>query len=252
MWIKLLFSLWTQAFHLMNFFFFFFADSFILSGHTHSLKCVRGGQNEWPGLFTEWIIIPSVPLYCMYYPSEQTVAGLLVPLASVGLRDLHIGPWWFKRSEARRCHWLHVHACGAGENVFHARGDRRQEGAPREPARGRQKEGRSGFLRATPNRFPGKTYLHTQDSATSYPSELWHVCIEQMDNFFRAFLQKFQPIKLRSWALFSLLLVHEAHKGSSGSGCSFWSDLLRHEIKDEWKTSQKIDTFPIVFWEFMH
>lgn len=87
---------------------------------------------------------------------------------------------------------VYVHACGAGENVFHARGDRRQEGAPREPARGRQKEGRSGFLRATPNRFPGKTYLHTQDSATSYPSELWHVCIEQMDNFFRAFLQKFQ------------------------------------------------------------
>jgi len=71
---------------------------------------------------------------------------------------------------------------------------------------GRQKEGHSGFLRATPNRFPGKTYLHMQDSATSYLSELWHVCTEQMDNFFRAFLQKFQPIKFRSWALFRVLL----------------------------------------------
>lgn len=76
-------------------------------------------------------------------------------------------------------------------------------------ARGRQKEGRSGFLRATPNRFPGKTYLHTQDSATSYLSEPWHVCTEQMGNFFRAFLQKFQPIKLRSRASFSLpFLLH--------------------------------------------
>lgn len=81
-----------------------------------------------------------VSLYCMYYPTKQTVAGLLVLLAdraaSVCLWDLHIGPWWFKLSEARRCHWLYVHACGAGENVFHTRGDRRQEGAPREPARG--------------------------------------------------------------------------------------------------------------------
>ena len=49
---------------------------------------------------------------------------------------------------------------------------------------GKQKEGRSGFLRATPNRFPGKTYLHTQDSATSYLCELWHVSIEQMDIIF--------------------------------------------------------------------
>lgn len=58
------------------------------------------------------------------------------------------------------------------------------KGAPCELARGKQKEGRSGFLQATSNRFPGKTYLHMQDSATSYLSELWHVCIEQMDNFF--------------------------------------------------------------------
>lgn len=80
----------------------------------------------------------------MYYPTEQTVAGLLVLLAdraaSVGLWDLHIGPWWFKLSEARRCHWLYVHACGAGEifstweekdgkrepRVSRARGDRRR------------------------------------------------------------------------------------------------------------------------------
>lgn len=91
--------------------------------------------------------------------------------------------------------------------TFSARKDIDSKREPRvSRARGRQKEGRSGFLRATPNRFPGKTYLHTQDSATSYLTEPWHVCIEQMDNFFRAFLQKFQPIKLRSWALFSLLL----------------------------------------------
>lgn len=103
-------------------------------------NCVTEGPNQWLGLFTEWIIIPSVSLYCMYYPTEQTVAGLLVLLAdraaSVGLWDLHIGPWWLKLSEAKRCHWLYVHACGAGENVFHVRGDRRQEGALREPARG--------------------------------------------------------------------------------------------------------------------
>lgn len=121
-----------------------------------------------------------------------------------GLWDLHIGPWCFKLSEARRHHWLYVHACGAGENVFHARGD--GNGSPVWAGEGRQKEGRSGFLRATSNRFPGKTYLHMQDSATSYLSELWHVCIEQMDNFFRSFLQKFQPIKPRTWALFILLL----------------------------------------------
>lgn len=150
----------------------------------------------------------------MYYPTDQTVAGLLVLLAdraaSVGLWDLHIGPWWFKLSEARRRHWLYVHACEAGENVFHARGD--GKGSPVWACEGRQKEDRSGFLRATSNRFPGKTYLHIQDGATSYLSELRHVCIEQMDNFFRAFLQKFQPIKLKSWALLSLLLFMKLAK----------------------------------------
>lgn len=41
----------------------------------------------------------------------------------------------FKLCEARR--WPQTaRACGAGEDVFHTRGRRRQEGAPREPVRG--------------------------------------------------------------------------------------------------------------------
>lgn len=95
-------------------------------------------------------------------------------------------------------------------------------GSPAWAGEGRQKEGRSGFLRATPNRFPGKTYLHTQDSAKSYLSALWHVCIEQMDNFFRAFLQKFQPIKMRSSALFRVLFF--LIRQSLGLSCSCFSD----------------------------
>lgn len=124
---------------------------------------------------------------------------------------------------------------------FHARGDRQQERAPHEPGEGRQKEGRSGFLRATPNRFPGKTYLHTQDSATSYLSELWHVCIEQMDNFFRAFLQKFQPIKLRSWALFSLLLfmrLTKNHQDQVSLVNQIW-----HIIPKRWIMTGKVNLY---------
>ena len=71
-------------------------DRLIYWGHTHThthihtflcfctkggLNYVTEGQNQCPGLFTEWIIIPSVSLYCMYYPTEQTVSGLLVLLA---------------------------------------------------------------------------------------------------------------------------------------------------------------------------
>lgn len=53
--------------------------------------------------------------------------------ASVGLWDLHIGPWCFEPAEARRgggATDCGVRACGAGENDFHARGDRRREGGP--------------------------------------------------------------------------------------------------------------------------
>ena len=117
----------------------FCKENIIFSGHTrthtHStapkadLRNVTEGRNHWLGLFTEWIIIPSWSLYCMCYPTEQTVAGFLVPLAdraaSVGLQDLHIGPWCFKLAKARRWHGLYVRACGAGESVFHTRGDRR-------------------------------------------------------------------------------------------------------------------------------
>lgn len=89
--------------------------SYCILFHTNSFsglfQTVREGQ-KW---LTERIIIPSVCLYHMHYPSEQTVAGLFVLLvdraASAGLWDLHIGPWCFEPSEARRCHWLHVCPC---------------------------------------------------------------------------------------------------------------------------------------------
>lgn len=61
-----------------------------ISGATHStvsspkkdFEYVTEGQNQWPGLFTEWIIIPCmcVCIACIN-PTEQTVAGLLVLLA---------------------------------------------------------------------------------------------------------------------------------------------------------------------------
>ncbi|TWW81395.1 hypothetical protein D4764_01G0012100 [Takifugu flavidus] len=37
---------------------------------------------------------------------------------------------------ATLCRGPRAHACRAGEDVFHTRGDRRREGAPREPVRG--------------------------------------------------------------------------------------------------------------------
>lgn len=54
--------------------------------HTQLHRSAYGtdGQNRWPGLFSERIIIPSVSPYCTCYPTEQTVAGLLVPLADRG------------------------------------------------------------------------------------------------------------------------------------------------------------------------
>lgn len=127
--------------------------------------------------------------------------------------------------------------------VFSTRED--IDGAPREPGEGRQKEGRSGFLRATPNRFPGKTYLHTQDSATSYPSEPWHVFTEQMGNFFRAFLQKFQPIKLRSWALFRSLFLCVYSK-------LIKTQQTRAGMLDHMRIKQIIKMFLINTGEFMH
>lgn len=166
----------------------------------------------------------------MCYPTEQTVAGLLVLLAdraaSVGLWDLHIGPWWFELSEAKRCHWLYVHACGAGENVFHARGDRRQEGAPREPVRGDRRRAVLDSFEQLQIDFQAK---HICIRKTVLQA-IWVSCgmcsLNRWIIFFRAFLQKFQPIKLRSWALFSPLFVRVAHKDPSGSSCSLRSRFM--------------------------
>lgn len=174
-------------------------------------KCVTDGQNQWQGLFTEWIIIPSVSLYCMYYPTEQTVAGLLVLLAdraaSVGLWDLHIGPWWFQLSEARRCYWLYVHACGAGENVFHARGDRRQEGALREPARGDRRRAVLDSFEQLQIDFQAKHICILKTVLRA----IWVSCGMCALNRWLIFLElscrNFSLLKLGSWALFSLLLL---------------------------------------------
>lgn len=108
---------------------------------------------------------------------------------------------WGGAALLRCVFWLCVRACGAGECVFHARGDRRREGAPREPGRGGDR--RRAVLASSKQLqidFQAKHICIRWDSATSYLSELQHVCIEQMDNFFRAFLQKFQPIKSGAWA----------------------------------------------------
>lgn len=177
--------------------------------------------------------IPSVCLHCTCCLSERTVADLLTLLAdrpvSAGLWDLHIGPWCFavQRAAVDRLPMRVelVKMFSTREEIDGARE------APAWASEGRQKEGRSGFLQATPNRFPGKTYLHTQDSATSYLSELWHVFIEQMDNFLRAFLQKLQPINLRTWALFRLLSDGAADGASSRSRCSFWWALIHRGPK---------------------
>lgn len=56
----------------------------------------------------------------------------------MGLPDLHIGPWCFEPAEARRgggATDCGVRACGAGEDDFHARGDRRREGGPAQAPR---------------------------------------------------------------------------------------------------------------------
>lgn len=89
---------------------------------------------------------------------------------------------------------------------------------------GRQKEGRSGFLQATSNRFPGKTYLHMQDSATSYLRELWHVRIEQMGHFFRAFLQKFPAHKIQILGFVWFVFRHKSSQRS-------WSRMVLQFIR---------------------
>lgn len=157
--------------------------------------------------------------YCTCYPTEQTVAGLLVPLADRGppvwaceICILARGALSPLRQDKAPLTAASVRAELVRMISTREEIDGKRE-VPREPGEGRQKEGRSGFLRATPNRFPGKTYLHTQDSATSYLSEPRHVLTEQMGNFFRAFLQKFQPIKLRSWALFTAPCAHADPSG---------------------------------------
>lgn len=145
----------------------------------------------------------------MYYPTEQAVAGPSCSARGQGRHEICIlahggvsclgrgGAHWLTACPRERSWWR----CFPRERRWTARGSPARGGGG-----GRQKEDRSGFLRATSNRFPGKTYLHMQDSATSYLSEQWRVCIEQMDNFFRSFLQKFQPIKERFWVLLNLLL----------------------------------------------
>lgn len=142
---------------------------------------------------------PSNGVFCVYCTTEQTVAGRLVLLAetegasSGGLWDLHNRPWLgHPRRCGARCSSLRV---WAGE-MSSTREDKDGAREARVSRWGRQKEARSGFLRATPNRFPGKTYLHTQDSARSYLGELWHVSIEQMDIFLKSFLaEMFIPLK---------------------------------------------------------
>lgn len=82
----------------------------------------------------KWLIIPSVCTYCMCCLSERTVAGLPV-LPSVKASEICILAHGVLSSAMLRrgpC----AHACRAGEDVFHTRGDRRREGAPREPVRG--------------------------------------------------------------------------------------------------------------------
>lgn len=121
-----------------------------------------------------FIIIPCVLMLRVLSNRANGCRAFLFCWRTGTPRDLHIGPWWCKLSEARRrpptgC----VSTRAELVNTFSTR---EEMGVPRHFCAGRQKEGRSGFLRATSNRFPGKTYLHMQDSATSYPSELWHVC----------------------------------------------------------------------------
>lgn len=137
----------------------------------------------------------------MFNPSEQTVAGLLVLLADRGPWESAYWPHGGGRSCVRRggatdcpCEW-------SWWKCF-----------PRERSRspawwwwGRQKEDRSGFLRATSNRFPGKTHLHMQDSATSYLRE--HVRIEQMGHLFTDFCRKKKTTELHEVALYQILFM---------------------------------------------
>lgn len=179
-------------------------------------------ERKWTGHLTEWMRVDDYSPCVLVLHVLSEWAHSCRALHAACRQGRQCGPlrsayWPMVLCSATRRRGPRAHACGAGEDVFHTRGDRRREGAPAWAGEGRQKEGRSGFLQATPNRFPGKMYLHTQDSATSYLSELWHVFIEQMDNFLRAFLQKFQPINLRTWALFRLLFDSAADGASSGS-----------------------------------
>lgn len=170
----------------------------------------------------------------MYYPTEQTLAGLLVLLAdraaSVGLwDDLHIGPWCSKLSEVRRCHWLYVHACGAGENVFHARGDRRQEGAPREPARGDRRRAVLDSFEQLQIDFQAKHICIRKTVLRA----IWLSCgmcaLNRWIIFLELSCRNFSPLN-RDLGHYSFSFVHEAHKGSSGRSCSCLLDL----VQDRW------------------
>lgn len=131
-----------------------------------------------------------------------------------------VGP--SEAAQCGACGSLPVPACVSWWNLFHTRGDRLRNGGPQSQW-GRQKEARSGFLRATPNRFPGKTYLHTQDSARSYLGELWHVSIEQMDIFLKSFLaEMFIPLKRGCLSCFC-----QIHKTQCNPKCDpLWIRLL--------------------------
>lgn len=98
------------------------------------------GQNQRLGHFAEWLITPCVPVLHVLINCANSCRAPR-PACRQGRR---YGParsayWPMVLSSLVRQgggHGLHARACGAGEDVFHTRGRRRQEGAPREPVRG--------------------------------------------------------------------------------------------------------------------
>lgn len=188
----------------------------------------------------------------MCYSTEQTVAGLLVLLAdraaSVGLWDLHIGPWWFKLSEARRCHWLSVRACGAGENVFHARGDRRQEGAPREPGRGDRRRAVLDSFEQLQIDFQAK---HICIRKTVLQA-IWVSCgmcsLNRWIIFLELSCRNFSPL---IWDLghYSACFVFIAHEDSSGQTAVF--DEIKYMTGQRWM-KDILEMYSNNFREFMH
>lgn len=119
-----------------------------------------------------------------------------------------------------------VHACRAGEDVFHTRGDRRREGAPRQPVRGDRRRAVLDSFKQLQIDFQAKRICIRKTVLRA----IWVSCgmcsLNRWIIFLRAFLQKFQPINLRSWALYRLLFEGAADGVSSASRCSFWWALI--------------------------